>query len=131
MSERANYPGPLARIVPECTGECCREFPLNIEGGLDMLKLGMELGKVDPKEGAKLLDMLIPLGKTHPNNDQFEMFTCRYWDTETKRCLNYENRPQMCWDYPYDRGRCHVCGATGPNWEPPAKAPLVVVEEAA
>ena len=31
---------------------------------------------------------------------------------------NYENRPMMCWDYPYG-DKCSQCGATGPDRTPP------------
>ncbi len=36
-------------------------------------------------------------------------YTCRHWDEETRLCTVYEDRPQMCREYPY-AGRCqHDC----------------------
>lgn len=45
-----------------------------------------------------------------------ELFTCSWWDEETRLCGNYDERPRMCRDYPY-AGRCTAtceCDYTAP-----------------
>ena len=44
--------------------------------------------------------------------------TCTHWDSGTRRCRSYENRPAMCRDYPYGQ-LCAHCGLT-------ADAPTIV-----
>jgi Fe-S-cluster containining protein len=39
------------------------------------------------------------------------LYTCRHWDTETRLCTQYENRPALCRNYPY-RGSCNHEGCT-------------------
>ena len=93
--------------VKECTGDCCREFPVC---GMSMAQI-IEIAngnKVDP-DGAKLVAMLIPLDRVTGGQP---LFTCRHWNAETKRCMDYENRPGMCSDYPYYSGRCPACGGS-------------------
>lgn len=39
------------------------------------------------------------------------LMTCRHWDETTRLCTAYENRPEMCRDYPYDDAACdYQCG---------------------
>ena len=70
--------------VPECTGLCCSSFTLG------------EPELSDPF----IRDMLIDLGDGH--------YSCKHWDTETRLCRIYEQRPQMCRDYPEPGSK--VCG---------------------
>lgn len=39
------------------------------------------------------------------------IYTCKHFDMTTRNCTNYENRPTMCRDYPYDR-KCDHKGCT-------------------
>jgi Fe-S-cluster containining protein len=79
-------------------------------------------------DGEKIADMLIPLtpkeareryerfsGKTttaYRWKNRGHHFTCRHWDEETRLCRIYEDRPQMCRDYPYGQECQHGCGVT-------------------
>jgi len=56
-------------------------------------------------DALKIRDMLIAKGK---GEDGYERFTCRFFDTDTRLCTNYENRPKMCRNYP-DGNPCHWC----------------------
>lgn len=41
-------------------------------------------------------------------------FTCKHLDRNTGNCNNYENRPDFCQNYPYDKNQntCHYEGCT-------------------
>jgi Fe-S-cluster containining protein len=39
------------------------------------------------------------------------LYTCRHWDTETRLCTVYDQRPWLCRDYPYT-GACQHTGCT-------------------
>lgn len=90
--------------VEQCNGMCCARFPLgeNHEEVMALLKSG------SVQDGFKILDMI-----THiPPDDQipYSTYTCRHWNTDSRRCVVYESRPFMCSDYPYDT-MCRHCGA--------------------
>jgi Putative zinc- or iron-chelating domain len=91
--------GVLAATV--CSGECCRRFSV---AGMTLAQLQEATGFQDV---AKIASMVIPLknieGETSP------MFTCRHWNVETKRCMDYENRPRMCRTFPNGKA-CPACG---------------------
>jgi Fe-S-cluster containining protein len=111
----------MAEVVPSCTGACCAAFwlPYTPE---DLRKRAAEA-----KEGSELpyiADMVIPLSARKANarvrqyglkwpkvdsDEADQVFTCRHWDEETRRCQAYEARPQMCRDYPYAE-ECKHCG---------------------
>ncbi len=76
-----------------------------------------------PRDRAFILDMLVPLTTRQARarhrklgygafpdeletcvKEGYGLFTCRHWDTETRLCTVYDQRPDMCRDYPY-RGR--------------------------
>jgi Fe-S-cluster containining protein len=65
----------------------------------------------------KAADMLIPLGKhkrnpIHPQRQddrddiRVNFFTCKYFDGETRNCLDYEDRPRMCSSFPNSQSTC-------------------------
>lgn len=58
-----------------CTGACCEDFTLNVKG-LERFPVGY----------------LRPLEGDH--------YTCSKWDRTTRRCTVYDQRPQICRDYP-------------------------------
>jgi len=88
--------------VHNCAGECCREFPLNIT----YADLQIEAAKdTSDFEIFQIMDMVIPLATAN-------RYTCRHWDQITKLCGNYQDRPRMCTDFPYEHGMCHICGST-------------------
>jgi Fe-S-cluster containining protein len=77
-------------------------------------------------DGSQIADMLIPLtpkearkryekfsGRTtgaYTWKHRGHWFTCKNWDEETRLCKIYEDRPQMCRDYPYGKECQHGCG---------------------
>lgn len=96
----------MSRTVRECTGECCRSFPV---GNMHMV----DIQRLATKEGVggdvhKIAAILIPNG-IHARSGQ-PAFTCMHWDETTKRCRNYMHRPRMCSEYPYER-TCEHCQA--------------------
>jgi Fe-S-cluster containining protein len=99
---------PADREVKECTGECCRKFPVNDMSSVEITEMVLE-----ERNSCHLIlgAMLVPL---HEVSDQTKspLFTCRHWDTTTKRCLIYNYRPVMCRDYPYGMP-CKTCGGGG------------------
>ena len=98
-------------MTPACTGECCRRFPLSCK-----LATLVEIVQAYPldAENAKILDMVILIDRT----PEYDYFTCKNWDPETKLCRTYETRPRMCREYPYARA-CEFCGWN--NAEPPGE----------
>ena len=67
-----------------------------------------------------ILDMLVPLTRPqalarsrrlgYPDppryGPKYQLFTCRHWNEETRLCGAYEDRPDMCRDYPYSGRDC-------------------------
>ena len=106
--------------VKECTGECCRQFPI---GGYSLLEIHQWAAKREPltnillyppgSEVPKVLSLLIPIAKfTYFQGKVQPLFTCRHWDQETKRCREYVHRPVMCSTFPYGM-KCTICGGDG------------------
>ena len=110
--------------MSKCAGSCCAVFYIS--------KTAEEM-KADADtimDGAYIADMLIPLsgeetrdrvrrfgvGGSESNlaEDEYEghRFTCRHWDEDTRLCTDYENRPEMCRDYPYHHECRHGCDYT-------------------
>ena len=82
-------------MTSPCTGECCSDFILS------------QAPNSDTPDDKLIRAMVIPNGKGKGH------FTCRFWDEETRLCLIYQSRPQMCRDFPdaYS-GPCSFCGWT-------------------
>ena len=113
--------------MSSCSGKCCSVF--NYPASPDQLRQRSE-----GREGfwhdqdRFLADMLITLTAdeaverarrfevTPPEGfdlvawaEMGQLYTCRHWDEETRLCTVYEDRPEMCREYPY-AGRCqHDC----------------------
>jgi Fe-S-cluster containining protein len=78
------------------------------------------------RDGEVIADMVIPLSVAQANErlERFgsdreylprwegHVYTCRHFDDRTRLCTIYEERPEMCRDYPYGRnGGCEYgCG---------------------
>lgn len=69
-----------------------------------------------------IADMLIPLtteeaqerraifgGSEIADDSTTPFYTCKHWNEDTRLCNNYEDRPQMCAEYPYTK-TCDSCG---------------------
>lgn len=103
-----------------CTGNCCEEFTISlgptVEVILDKLRNGNMI------DGAYIADMLVPIRaltvgartpsgaiiteeevRDAPGNCWGWVFTCRHFDKTNRVCTAYEERPQMCREFPYGR----------------------------
>lgn len=94
-------------MADRCSGHCCRGFGI---GGITIQDLEDDLARTDghrwdPEQSRKLVAMLVPL----PSENGQSLFTCRKLHTITGDCTDYENRPKLCRDYPYD----HACTFKG------------------
>jgi Fe-S-cluster containining protein len=88
-----------------------------------------KLEEIAGDEGRQIAEMVIPLTPLEaqeryerfggddpakfPAAEDAHYFTCRHWDEGTRLCLNYENRPPMCSNYPYGRECDHGCSCKG------------------
>lgn len=113
-----------------CDGRCCAVFPYP--------NTPAELREREDRDSQFIADMLVPLTAdeayermvkfgsfpiefsngwtpalvaTAPNTSP--LYTCRHWDEQTGMCGAYDERPQMCRDYPYASGCLH-CGTRAP-----------------
>ena len=97
-----------------CTGNCCREFAL--PAAPEMLRTWAETEKVPAlaAEYRKIADLAVfvrtcgpgdpmPSGKPYGDGEPVPIYTCRFFDGATGNCTNYDERPNMCRAYPYDR----------------------------
>lgn len=105
-----------------CDGRCCAVFPLSWGVmGEDGIATWLDEGHTT-EERAFIADMLIPLNKIEATQrwadmgyteplalleDDRPLWTCRHWNTETRLCDAYEQRPKhLCADFPYGDA-CH------------------------
>ena len=103
-----------------CPGHCCVAFYLAIPHHR------IDEAAVRLRDGEVIADMVIPLSVAEANErlehfgtdreylPQWEghVYTCRHFDDRTRLCAIYEERPQMCRDYPHSNdGGCEFqCG---------------------
>jgi len=99
----------------KCTGVCCKKFYVALDQ--ETLK---GYGEREGGDAHILEDMLVYTGESVEINQgtayQFTSwyYTCNRWDESTGRCTRYNERPDMCRNYPdYGRmaGTCEYCGA--------------------
>ena len=111
-------------IERTCDGRCCCVFPLSWGvTGEDGISTWLDEGHTT-EERAFIADMLIPLNKfeatqrwadmgyTEPLSlldDDRPLWTCRHWNTETRLCDAYDQRPLLCSTFPYETA-CHHKG---------------------
>lgn len=99
--------------IPECTGECCRRFPI---AGMSSAELTAAVNNNEPlsawsRELFNIAANVYPVPYVDGDPSQ-HMFSCRRWNPDTKRCVAYDRRPPyMCGEFPYDGGACRYCGA--------------------
>ena len=122
--------GKLPMTVPQCTGVCCSRFPI---GGIrtheevfSMLANNGIHGKLPDGEAQKIRSMLIviPPDEIH----DYDTYTCKHWNKETMRCIDYENRPLMCVEYPYGRLCEHCGGGIPPSDAEPISTSSILLE---
>lgn len=108
--------------MSRCTGHCCKRFLLpysmeelqrmrqSIIDKKDFSLLDNGEKRFNPhntEELMKVTGMVIFLGKSKLDPDgnstekECNYYTCKHFDEKSGNCMNYENRPRMCSDYPY------------------------------
>jgi Fe-S-cluster containining protein len=99
-----------------CKGHCCTAFNLPFSPS--------EIARLSTKrfgpDALKVRDMLIYLGKRVGNpiveqdglseTKPHHWYTCKWFDGETRSCLNYEDRPEMCSSFPNRQPTCPYAG---------------------
>jgi len=90
-----------------CVGLCCSCF--NLRG-----QQPAAVGAGDPENMHLILTMLQPLPALDAETG-WQLYTCRFWNRETKMCNIYEDRPQMCRDFPAEGQKCGWEGCTFPS----------------
>lgn len=102
-----------------CTGHCCRAF--TVSSSLDVLA---ELANNGDEQAAIVFDMVIPIpleadvSAIDPDaTPGVQRYECRHFDPRSGNCTNYEGRPIMCRDYPYEHmeNGCQFSQCTLPN----------------
>jgi Fe-S-cluster containining protein len=102
-------PGNVSVAIERtCDGRCCAVFPLSRQP-----RFLLEPPGSASYDAVFIADMLVPLTQyeaekryhdlgygTLPEFTQ-ALYTCRHWDTETRLCTAYDQRPWLCRDYPY------------------------------
>jgi Fe-S-cluster containining protein len=116
-----------------CTGHCCRQFFLPFTPR-ELVKL--QLTRVvrlrfKPEEIRKVAAMAVYLGDSDRGS---HMYTCRHLNVITGDCTDYENRPDVCREFPYQEVCMHaangctwdaaLCGTAGTSREPRPADPV-------
>ena len=95
-----------------CTGHCCKSFwlpvsPMELQHELKKFQL---TGRSRWSDIEKIAPMVIlqrtsrQCGHNSPKSNKVEYYyTCKHFDAASGNCMNYEDRPAMCRDYPYGR----------------------------
>ena len=76
----------------QCSGKCCERITLG--KGLTRPEFIGRVIRNYAQDGLQILGML-------KDTDDPVVFECKNFDTETRKCTDYENRPRMCREYPY------------------------------
>lgn len=111
---------PVA-VERTCDGRCCAVFPMSLSPEEMLTWRGIHA----TYESIFVTDMLVALtpyearmrwtdlgyGELKDLDLGMPLYTCRHWDTETKLCTVYDERPWLCRDFPY-QGACHHTGCT-------------------
>lgn len=93
--------------MSNCSGQCCTKFCLG-EAALDTLTTPDSYWKEPTTEYEQVRDMVIEL-EWH---DSHVYCTCKNFDTETRRCIIYEDRPNMCRTHGEGKNKCTYEGCT-------------------
>lgn len=110
-------PSDLARLPPDAVDDRTRRWLLH------------DLERIPRREGLAASPHLTGGGRTTFSMDgrtgqpvvAFSVFyRCRLYDAESRRCTDYDNRPQVCRDFPFE-GRQ---GAELTEWDHAAALPF-------
>lgn len=112
--------------MSKCQGDCCVAFKVPFT--LQELAEG-NVEDNDVEEAMVMAEMLEPLTVDEANQrqkslvvgnptnftdaDEDRLFMCKKWDEETRLCTDYENRPDMCRDFPYGKSCRYGCSCKG------------------
>ena len=110
-------------MADRCTGRCCRDFIIR----RSPKELRRDADEATPRwkaEYTKIADMVVHLRATGRFGDEHH-YTCKHFDSETNNCTDYENRPEMCRNYPYG----DPCGFEECEWNPDSPKPDVSVKK--
>lgn len=93
-------------ITGRCSGHCCQHFTLPWpDDQLPNILWAHKAGAVawqDP-EWLFIVNMTVPI---HQHDPLYRFtYTCRHFDQPSGNCTIYDDRPEMCRNYPYGR-RC-------------------------
>lgn len=101
----------------QCTGACCVAFPLSTSWARlidrwpyyeDGDLIANMLQALTPEDAAdrRAQHGAAPIPDVDLERDHYG---CRHWNTETRLCNAYDERPGMCRSYP-DHAACEHCG---------------------
>ena len=98
-----------------CTGHCCRKFylPLLPEQLARAAILRVARPHYKPEEIRKVAAMAVYLGEHDKHG--LHVYTCRHLNVISGDCTVYEDRPDVCRDFPYGDVCMHA--ASGCTWD--------------
>lgn len=96
-----------------CSGRCCEYFQFGLSP--EQIKQRAEIAAGGDYE--KVASMVIPLFAVHSSGDTTWFYTCKHFDKQTRKCMDYDNRPKMCRNYPegVKCGHSNLCTEKGIN----------------
>ena len=112
----------MTKEISRCTGHCCRAFtlPVGMAELQEDYQTYLEWSKDSTKKKPRWQDigiigpMVIPLGVGHWDSVKEVLqplkiqdggryqYSCKHFDSVAGNCTNYEGRPTMCRNYPYE-----------------------------
>lgn len=102
-----------------CDGSCCERFWLPMDqDGLWASYSDYQQGFPAIPDIEMIAQMTIYLEPAVTNG---HWYTCKFWDSESRLCTIYNDRPRMCREYPYgsECTHCHsTCGTEDVNIVP-------------
>ncbi len=111
----------------QCGGVCCRAFYLSCsrerltELATHAREILEAVPQADDEHTQWARDTLVVDAMLIPLDSEGVRYTCNHFDWVNGLCSIYEQRPQMCREYPY-RTDCEYCGYVAPagqlvRWE--------------
>lgn len=91
--------------MSRCTGHCCERFFLSPDA-TDKLLVNPEL----MLDGVQVQQMLLPTGEE-------DRWTCVNFDTASRNCKIYEDRPNLCSSHPTKECPYEGCTLSGEDLE--------------
>jgi Fe-S-cluster containining protein len=87
-----------------CNGNCCEHFVLPFSYEVIKRRAQHDVGANGTLlEMRMVADMVIPLKKYQPYTNRvakYFWYTCKHFDTQTRKCKIYDKRPSLCRTYP-------------------------------